>query len=934
MTAEKPPQIPGYKVISRLGQGGMATVWRAEQTALGREVALKVVSAHLLGDPASRERFLREAKACARVVHPNVIICHDAGQVNGGLFMALELVTGGDLRQLIEREGKVDPWKAMHLLRDCLQGLSAIEDAGLVHRDIKPGNIFLDARGIPKLADLGLARQNNNAGGAELTMPGMIVGTPAYIAPEQARAIADLDIRADIYALGATAFHLVTGRAPYPGNDSMGVLIQVLNDPVPEAIAVNRDVPPEINALLLSLMSKDRQARPANARDAIDCVNRVIDGGNSKSHSGKAAAPATQPPPISQPANTRSAAPVAKLPLSPGGMKTDQTVQLAGKPTAASAPQRPLGMPIQTGSVSSSFTTNTVRSAATETSPSTSNKDTNRPHSDAKIDSAQLTLLAKRIIVDQGGMRAALALAPGASFPRWMLEQIIAAAGVVHGIDESSILAATFPKDIPRRLIMARGTLPSPGVPGRSVRSEGIPALDLSVAVQVSEDAMQAVAFTRPGQLARREDLERGVKTANLRYGLDAEALRRLVDGPPFAGGRVVIARGRVVDPGRGPGFVLTGGVANTTMDMLASEGNLRKVETNEIVAWWDEGVSAHHGMDVLGREAKAPPFDPATPEKCTGTGTEIARENDGRLALRARVAGFVQRQVDGCVRVVGLVVVNGDMVPDHPPIETNDVVMIRGSVKAGAQICTSSDIIIMGDLENALISAGGHVEIAGAINEGEPIAAAGMVKAGSSNSRTIMAGSVRIDGDVRDCDLRATGDIRVRKIVGGAIVAGGNVRADVVGDHDGTTTMLWAGHHLTNSEYAQLAKLAAARCDAERAEIMRERKLVEAEVARIQGSHNRIQNSSYINQTAAHLLQERLRLLEDDAARALAADERARQALAATQQDARKAMEKGENALARIEVGVIANAGAILRLADADAEALKEPRLKLKLGC
>ena len=138
--------------------------------------------------------------------------------------MALELVTGGDLRQLIEREkGRLDPWRAMHLIRDCLYGLAAVEAAGLVHRDIKPGNIFLTLQGVPKLADLGLAR--GPSVGADLTLPGMVVGTPAYIAPEQARAVPDLDIRADIYALGATLFHCVAGKPPYPGDDPMGVLV-------------------------------------------------------------------------------------------------------------------------------------------------------------------------------------------------------------------------------------------------------------------------------------------------------------------------------------------------------------------------------------------------------------------------------------------------------------------------------------------------------------------------------------------------------------------------------------------------------------------------------------------------------------------------------------------------------------------------------------
>jgi serine/threonine protein kinase len=876
MPAESPPSIPGYKILGKLGQGGMATVWKAEQIALGRPVALKVVSAHLLADARTRDRFLREARISAKVVHANVITCHDAGDVGGQLFMALELVTGGDLRQLQEREGgRLDPWRATRLIHDCLQGLIAIEEAGLIHRDIKPGNIFLDKQGLPKLADLGLAKPT---GGAELTMPGMVIGTPAFIAPEQARAVQDLDIRADIYALGATLFCLIAGHPPFPGNDPMGVLVAVLNDPNPELATVAGNCPAEVSWLVRSLMAKDRNMRPANARAALAQANGVLEG-----HSRPA-----------QQANTAA----------------QRTPTPTATPTAT-AVQRPT-------------TTGVHRPTPVS--------DSHRP-SNIRIDAAQMAVLVKRVIVDQGGLRASLALAPGASFPRWMLDQIIVAAGVTHGIVEASLHAATFPKDVPRRLILARGTPPSPGIAGRSVRNDPITPLQTTVSVEISPDQLQAIAFTRPGQLAVKSDLELCIKHAGIRFGLDPESLRRLVDGPPFPSGRAIIARGRPIDAGRPPGYLLSGDVQNTTVEQLAGTGNLRKVMAGELIAWWDDGIPSRAGMDVLGRELVAPVTEPMSPESGAGIGTDMARADDGRLALRARVNGFVQRQADGRVRVVGIYAVDGDIGPDHPPIATDDVVLIRGSVLSGACISSTSDVVIMGDLADASITAGGNIEVDGRITAGPPIEAGGTVVATHGESRTIMAGSLRIQGEVRNCELRATGDVQVSRMSGGGITAGGNVRIDVVGDADGTTTVLWAGHHLTLAEEAKLAELAAKRADAERSAIMRQRKATEAEVDRMQARNTRMQGAAFVKDGAARELQERMRQLAEEEARVAAADETARRTLAQTRQDARKATEKGENARARIDVGTIAHAGVVVRLADGEPEALKEPRLKLKLG-
>ena len=160
----------------------MAIVYRALQASLQRQVALKVVTSAFSSDPDFCARFLREARAGALVSHPNVVTCFDAGEADGQLFMAMELVTGGDLAQLIDkRGGRLDERLAMSLLKDATCGLEAIEAARLVHRDIKPANIFINDHGVAKLADLGLVCFSS--GDDRMTKPGTVMGTPAYIAP-------------------------------------------------------------------------------------------------------------------------------------------------------------------------------------------------------------------------------------------------------------------------------------------------------------------------------------------------------------------------------------------------------------------------------------------------------------------------------------------------------------------------------------------------------------------------------------------------------------------------------------------------------------------------------------------------------------------------------------------------------------------------------
>jgi serine/threonine protein kinase/formylglycine-generating enzyme required for sulfatase activity len=258
--------IGPYRIDRLLGSGGMGTVYRARQVHLQRVVALKVMKPTLASDEEFCERFMREARAGAAINHPHVVVIFDADFRDGLLYQVFEFVPGGDLAQLVKARGPLPPVEALRFVAECADGLQAIHQAGMLHRDIKPQNIFLDAEGRAKLGDLGLARMA--AGDDKMTMTGAVMGTPAYMAPEQADGN-DLDIRADIHALGGTLYTLLTARPPFTGPTQMAIMGKVMYEPPPDPRAVVPSVPAEVAALVQRAMAKrrdDRFASPAKMR--------------------------------------------------------------------------------------------------------------------------------------------------------------------------------------------------------------------------------------------------------------------------------------------------------------------------------------------------------------------------------------------------------------------------------------------------------------------------------------------------------------------------------------------------------------------------------------------------------------------------------------------------------------------------------------------
>ena len=253
--------IRGYRVEGEIGRGGMGVVYRAQQIDLGRTVALKLIAPDLSDDPEFVQRFQRESRTAAKIEHPNVIPVYDAGEDAGRVFIAMRLVEGMDLGQLLERDGPMDPGRAAALLGQVAAALDAAHAHGLVHRDVKPANVLVEGgRGeeTAYLTDFGLTKRAASESG--VTMTGQFVGTVDYIAPEQARG-EPVDARTDVYALGCVLFRMLTGAVPYPRDSTVAKIFAHVNDPPPSVSAVAGAELAPFDAVIERAMAKDASHR-------------------------------------------------------------------------------------------------------------------------------------------------------------------------------------------------------------------------------------------------------------------------------------------------------------------------------------------------------------------------------------------------------------------------------------------------------------------------------------------------------------------------------------------------------------------------------------------------------------------------------------------------------------------------------------------------
>lgn len=263
-------QIAGYRLLERLGEGAMGTVYKARQLSLDRDVAIKVLAPDLAKDDAYVQRFMTEARAVARLNHTNVISGIDVGDADGIKYMVMEYADGMTVASLLRRGGSMDEERALRIAQQMSRALDHAHRNSLVHRDVKPDNIIITKDGVAKLCDLGLARLESSSD------DGTRMGTPAYMSPELARHDTAVDERTDLYSLGATLFHMVTGREPYPGSDAHAVMAKHLTDAVPVASDVEPSISVETSALISKLMAKQAAERHASARELADLLEERV----------------------------------------------------------------------------------------------------------------------------------------------------------------------------------------------------------------------------------------------------------------------------------------------------------------------------------------------------------------------------------------------------------------------------------------------------------------------------------------------------------------------------------------------------------------------------------------------------------------------------------------------------------------------------------
>ena len=276
-------ELPGttlgnYTILAPLGQGGMARVYRAHQENLDREVAVKVLPPWYAADRNFVERFNLEARLVARLSHPNIVTVHDANEQNGHLYIVMQLVDGGTLRQrldLLHAQGKtMDALEASTIFHQLADALSYAHEQGIIHRDVKPVNVLLDRSGRPILSDFGIAKVLASTQ-EQLTRPGAGVGTPEYMSPEQCKG-GPVDARADIYALGVMLYEALTGRTPFVGDNYPALAHSHIYEPPIPPSRLNPAINPAVEQVILTALMKDPARRYQSASEMADALEMAV----------------------------------------------------------------------------------------------------------------------------------------------------------------------------------------------------------------------------------------------------------------------------------------------------------------------------------------------------------------------------------------------------------------------------------------------------------------------------------------------------------------------------------------------------------------------------------------------------------------------------------------------------------------------------------
>ena len=270
-------QIPGYQILAKLGAGAMATVFKARQISLDRLVAIKVLPKRISENREFVERFYKEGKAAAKLNHPNIVGAFDVGEANGYHYFVMEYVEGVTVFDRLDRGTAYPEREALSIAIQICKALMHAHQAGLIHRDVKPKNIMITPQGLAKLADMGLAREAADQQAA-VAEAGKAYGTPYYISPEQIRGELNIDARADIYSLGATLYHMVTGRVPFDAPTPSAVMHRHLKDELVPPDHINPNLSAGVGEIVEMAMAKRRKNRYHTAADMLTDLEHVCNG--------------------------------------------------------------------------------------------------------------------------------------------------------------------------------------------------------------------------------------------------------------------------------------------------------------------------------------------------------------------------------------------------------------------------------------------------------------------------------------------------------------------------------------------------------------------------------------------------------------------------------------------------------------------------------
>ncbi len=277
LSSYPPQQIPGYQVLEKIGKGAMATVYKARQLSLDRIVAIKVLPKRLSNNPEFVDRFYREGKAAAKLNHPNIVQAIDVGRAGEYHYFVMEYIDGYTVYDVLSSGKRYSEEEALDIVIGIADALSHSHRRGLIHRDVKPKNIMITKDGVPKLADMGLAREISDTRLAKLEA-GKAYGTPYYISPEQVRGDVNIDFRADIYSLGATFYHMVTGRVPFNGPNPSSVMLKHIREPLTPPDHINPELSLGLAEIIEIMMAKNPQDRYQSTEELLEDLQAIRTG--------------------------------------------------------------------------------------------------------------------------------------------------------------------------------------------------------------------------------------------------------------------------------------------------------------------------------------------------------------------------------------------------------------------------------------------------------------------------------------------------------------------------------------------------------------------------------------------------------------------------------------------------------------------------------